>query len=379
MKRTNRLISLFLAMLMLFALSGVAFADGSNYTVSISPSVGGTASASVSSCPEGTIVLLTATPASGYKFANWTVGGAVVNDHSRASTSFTMPKGNVTVVANFVKVQNVTIAINGGGTADYTPKNPGAGDIVTITATPLDGYSFYAWSTSSPVALTSLEYFETSFVMPANDVSLTATFVVDDGSGDVSTIAPAPESNSTFSDVNTSDWFYNDVTYVYTKGLMNGTSGKLFSPKATLTRSMLVTVLYRLEGSPSVSGASGFADVPASSWYANAVTWAKNNSIVNGVSASSFAPNVSISREQIATILHRYAQYKYYDLSAGKEPNIMTYEDFSYLSSYAYDGLAWACSNGIVTGNNGRLLPQNNATRAEIAAILHRFCDKYGI
>lgn len=381
MKTRNRFLALLLAALMLAGLSGMAFANNTIYTVTLIQSAGGTATVSTNTSVAGVPVTINASAFDGYRFVGWTVTGAVPVNANQTLTNFVMPAGNVTVTANFVPTYSVISGTVGGGTVESIPQYPIAGERVTLTARPLDGYVFSDWSSPSGVSFSTPTYYTTTFIMPASNVNVVATFYKSsEGSSSPSApIAPAPEVGATFTDVRTSDWFHDDVMYVYEKGLMNGTSGKIFSPKASLTRAMLVTVLYRLDGSPAVSGASGFSDVASGCWYANAVTWAKNNRIVNGTSASTFAPNAAISREQIATILYRYAEYKYYSTSVGAGSNIMGYEDFYSISSYAYDGLYWACSNGVITGNNNYLLPQKNATRAEIAAILHRFCNKYGI
>lgn len=177
-----------------------------------------------------------------------------------------------------------------------------------------------------------------------------------------------------FSDVRIADWFYNDVKYVYEKGMMSGTAADVFAPNATTTRAMIVTILYRLEGSPAVTGTSAFVDVPAGQWYTDAVNWAAANQIVKGTSAATFAPNDSITREQMAAILYRYAQYKGYDVT--KKADLSGYSDNSQVSAYAKDALAWANAAKLINGvTNTTLAPQGNATRAQVSAILHRFCD----
>lgn len=177
-----------------------------------------------------------------------------------------------------------------------------------------------------------------------------------------------------FSDVRIADWFYNDVKYVYEKGMMAGTAADVFAPNATTTRAMIVTILYRLEGSPAVTGTSAFVDVPAGQWYTDAVNWAAANQIVKGTSATTFAPNASITREQMAAILYRYAQYKGYDVT--KKADLSGYSDNGQVSAYAKDALAWANAAKLINGvTNTTLAPQGNATRAQVSAILHRFCD----
>lgn len=184
----------------------------------------------------------------------------------------------------------------------------------------------------------------------------------------------APVSGLPFGDVKSADWFYNDVKYVYEKGMMAGTAADVFAPNATTTRAMIVTILYRLEGSPAVTGTSAFVDVPAGQWYTDAVNWAAANQIVNGTSATTFAPNDSITREQMAAILYRYAQYKGYDVT--KKADLSGYSDNGQVSAYAKDALAWANAAKLINGvTNTTLAPQGNATRAQVSAILHRFCD----
>ena len=176
-----------------------------------------------------------------------------------------------------------------------------------------------------------------------------------------------------FTDVHETDWFYNDVLFVYEEGLFAGTSDTTFSPNAAMTRAMLVTVLYRLEGEPAVSGRSGFSDVTFNSYYEDAVTWAADNGIVNGTSITTFSPNANVTREQMAAILYRYAQYKKYNTAASSSLNGFT--DHASVSGYAAASLEWAVAEKLVNGSAGKLMPTGNATRAQVAAILHRFVE----
>ena len=176
-----------------------------------------------------------------------------------------------------------------------------------------------------------------------------------------------------FTDVHETDWFYNDVLFVYEEGLFAGTSDTTFSPNAAMTRAMLVTVLYRLEGEPAVSGRSGFSDVTFNSYYEDAVTWAADNGIVNGTSTTTFSPNANVTREQMAAILYRYAQYKKYNTAASSSLNGFT--DQASVSGYATASLEWAVAEKLVNGSAGKLMPTGNATRAQVAAILHRFVE----
>ena len=170
-----------------------------------------------------------------------------------------------------------------------------------------------------------------------------------------------------------SDWFYEDVAYVYENGLMNGVGEGLFGPNATTTRAMVVTILYRLEGEPAVTGDTPFTDLVAGQYYLDAVAWASTNDIVNGVTSTTFAPNDPITREQMAAILYRYAQYKGMDTT--DRGNLGSFADGNTVSPYAVEAMAWANAEGLINGvENNRLNPTGQAFRSQVAAILHRFC-----
>ena len=183
--------------------------------------------------------------------------------------------------------------------------------------------------------------------------------------------ASKPEVKLPFTDVSTSDWFYDDVAFVYKNGLFSGTDSRSFSPNASMTRAMLVTVLYRLEGEPTVTGRSSFTDVRSGAYYEKAVIWAAANGIVTGTDSTSFSPDAKVTREQLAAILFRYAQYRKLDTDASAKLNSFT--DADSVSAYASEALGWAVSEGLINGASGKLLPKGDATRAQVAAILHRF------
>lgn len=183
--------------------------------------------------------------------------------------------------------------------------------------------------------------------------------------------APKPEVKLPFTDVSTSDWFYDDVAFVYENGLFSGTDSRSFSPNASMTRAMLVTVLYRLEGEPTVTGRSSFTDVRSGAYYEKAVIWAAANGIVTGTDSTSFSPDAKVTREQLAAILYRYAQYRKLDTDASAKLNSFT--DADSVSAYASEAFGWAVSEGLINGASGKLMPKGDATRAQVAAILHRF------
>ena len=177
-----------------------------------------------------------------------------------------------------------------------------------------------------------------------------------------------------FDDVKKNDWFYDDVMFAVENGLFNGTGDNQFSPNASMNRAMLVTVLYRLEGEPKVTGSSAFDDVASGQWYTDAVIWATQNEIVNGYGNGKFGPTDSITREQMATILFRYAQFKKYNTSASN--SLTGYRDFSNISVFSLKALKWANAEGLINGRTATTLaPQGTVTRAEVAAILHRFVE----
>lgn len=250
----------------------------------------------------------------------------------------------------------LTFETNGGNAISKVTKNKGTTIDLAQYAPTKSGATFEGW------------YADKGLTKKITSVKLDANTTV------YAKWTEAPVSGLPFGDVKTTDWFYNDVKYVYEKGMMAGTAADVFAPNATTTRAMIVTILYRLEGSPAVTGTSAFVDVPAGQWYTDAVNWAAANQIVKGTSATTFAPNDSITREQMAAILYRYAQYKGYDVT--KKADLSGYSDNSQVSAYAKDALAWANAAKLINGvTNTTLAPQGNATRAQVSAILHRFCD----
>ena len=250
----------------------------------------------------------------------------------------------------------LTFETNGGSAISKVTKNKGTTIDLAQYAPTKSGATFEGW------------YADKGLTKKITSVKLDANTTV------YAKWTEAPVSGLPFGDVKSADWFYNDVKYVYEKGMMAGTAADVFAPNATTTRAMIVTILYRLEGSPAVTGTSSFVDVPAGQWYTDAVNWAAANQIVKGTSATTFAPNDSITREQMAAILYRYAQYKGYDVT--KKADLSGYSDNGQVSAYAKDALAWANAAKLINGvTNTTLAPQGNATRAQVSAILHRFCD----
>lgn len=261
-----------------------------------------------------------------------------------------------------------TSAVNNGG-VNASPSNAEKGATITLTLSPDKGYKLDKLTvidgSGKSVSIVKKSDTVYTFTMPASAVTVGVSYVK----------ATATPSETKFSDVSANDWFASAVDYVTGKGMMNGTADNTFSPKANTTRGMVVTVLYRLENQPSTSAAS-FTDVASGAYYANAVAWANANGIVSGYGSGKFGPNDKVTREQLAAILYRYAQYKKYDVSVGEDTNILSYNDAQSISSYAIPAIQWACGAGVVTGKSGsKLDPKGNATRAEVAAMLMRFCE----
>lgn len=280
--------------------------------------------------------------------------------------SYTKPSSSGGSSSGKTTYKVTTSAVNNGG-VNASPSNAEKGAVITITLSPDKGYKLDkltvtdgSGKTVSTVKKSDTVY---TFAMPASAVTVGVSYVK----------ATETPSETKFNDVSANDWFASAVDYVTGKGMMNGTADNTFSPKANTTRGMVVTVLYRLENQPSTSAAS-FTDVASGAYYANAVAWANANGIVSGYGSGKFGPNDKVTREQLAAILYRYAQYKKYDVSGAN--SLDGYTDVQSVSSYAVPALQWANAAGVVTGKSGsKLDPKGNATRAEVAAMLMRFCE----
>ena len=342
------------------------------YTITVTSGDNGTASASHAKAVVGTEITLTATPNKGYHFKEWQVisGGVTIKDDK-----FTMPSANVEVKAIFEKD-------TGGGGGGYNPpvtyytlrfETGGGSDIPSVREsynTYIDltkyvptwrGHTFIGWYTER--SLTN----KVSGVYLTKDMTVYAGWRVDEN--------PNTGANP-FTDVSEKDWFYSDVMFVYENGLMLGTSKTLFSPHGTATRGMMATILWRMEGSPAPKGKNSFTDVEAGKWYADAITWTAENGIFAGYGKDKFGPDDPITREQLAAIFYRYADYKGYDLTV--KGNLDKFKDADKITDYAKTAMQWAVGSSLVKGKSGNLLdPQGTATRAEIAAMLHRFIEKY--
>lgn len=343
------------------------------YTVTVENDGNGTASAAPASAKMGEEVSLTATPNSGYHFKKWEV---VPDNVEIKDNKFTMPAADVTVKASFERNASSSSGGGGGGGTTYytlTFETNGGGSMQAIRAargktldlsayTPMrDGYDFGGW------------YADKDLTQRITEIKLSGSKTV---YADWKKREPDAVKNP-FADVNAGDWFYRDVLFSYEKGLMSGMDAAAFAPYANTTRAQIAVIFYRMEGSPAVEGENSFTDVVRGSgtaWFYDAVTWAQQNGIMGGYDNSSFAPNDPITREQLAAIFYRYAQYKGYDTTQGGMA-IREFDDYESISDYAMSAMAWAVNTGLVKGDSNLLYPNGTATRAEIAAMLHRFVE----
>ena len=259
--------------------------------------------------------------------------------------------------------------IGEGGSVTADSKRAARGDTIVLTVSPDEGYVLEQLTvkngSGTELKLTDMGDGKFSFTMPAGDVSVLASFVKEQ----------AQEAVLPFTDVEEGAWYYDAVAYIYDKGMMTGVTDTTFEPDATTTRGMIVTMLYRLEGEPAVDNAAAFADVAAGAWYEKAVAWASQNEIVNGYGDDLFGPNDAITREQMAAILFRYAQYKGLE-AVTLEENLGAFEDAGQISEYAVQAFNWAVGQHLITGvTDTTLEPQSSATRAQVATILMRYCE----
>lgn len=256
------------------------------------------------------------------------------------------------------------------GKITVSPKNASKGNTVTITATPDEGYKVGTITVKDKdgkeIEVKDAGNGKYTFVMPASKVEISATFVEDDGKPTDPT-QPTTPSAVTYSDVAETAWYYDAVKYVTEKGLMNGVGNDRFAPNSNLTRAMFAQILYNKAGKPA-AGASTFTDVAAGQWYADAVSWAAAQGVVNGIGNGMFGPNNNITREQLAVMLYRYAS------SPAVTGSVTGFNDAGQISSYAKNAMAWATTNGVMNGKgDGRLDPKGLATRAEVAQMMQNY------
>ena len=343
--------------------------QGQRYTITFNGNGGTPSATSMTTIDQKLPELPTATHSGRYSFDGWYTaasGGTKI-------TTDTVFSANTTVYAHWTYI---------GGGGGYNPpvtyytlrfETGGGSDIPSVQGTyntyiDLTGYvptwrghTFIGWYSERSLMN------KVSGVYLTKDMTVYAGWRVDENPG---------TGANPFTDVSEKDWFYGDVMFVYENGLMLGTSKTLFSPHGTATRGMMATILWRMEGSPAPKGKNSFTDVEAGKWYADAITWTAENGIFAGYGKDKFGPDDPITREQLAAIFYRYADYKGYDLTV--KGNLDKFKDADKITDYAKTAMQWAVGSGLVKGKSGNLLdPQGTATRAEIAAMLHRFIEKY--
>lgn len=336
----------------------------------------------ITSADKGDIVSFTVSPYNNYivddvtVYAdNWGTVTVYRDEKNWNSYYFYMPDSDVEIHATYTNdYHEITMDVGRNGTAVPQAQPSGYfgyvyygidGDSIYIDVTPDKGYQVKSITATDELgrrvsvyeAVKENQYY---FTMPESDVTVSVEFSY--------RILTNP-----FTDVKTGDWFYDAVSYVYTEGLMTGTGTYTFSPNAPTSRAMLVTILWRLQGEPYVSGSS-FNDVKSSAYYYDAVRWAARYGIVEGYEGNVFKPDDAITREQFAAILYRYAEYCKYSTSAST--NLSAYKDNAKVSSWAGTAMKWAVAKGLFEGDNlGNLDPQGQTTRAAAAKLLMAFCE----
>ena len=359
--------------------------------------INGTASVDKETAAVGDTVTVTATPDDGYEldkitYTYITADGETETVDITDAMSFEMPASDVTVTVTFKEKS----ASGGGGNSSGSTSTPhdvniedpenGIVDasrdeavenaIVNITVTPDDGYEVDDVTVTdkygNEIPVTDNGDGTYSFLMPDSDVNVNVTFKESEGGSGSDTETDCPSAG--FTDFDPNAWYHESVDYAVANGLMKGMSPTTFEPNTATTRAMIVTMLWRLEGEPVVNAANPFDDVADGVWYTDAIIWAAENGIVEGYGNGKFGPNDDITREQLATIMYRYAKYKGYDVSASAD--LSGYTDVDKIGSWALDAMKWANAEGLIKGRTETtLVPQGKATRAETAAIFMRFIE----
>ena len=319
---------------------------------------------------ESSTITLNPPTRTGYTFIGWS-GTDLSGSDNLTVTIPTGSIGNRSYTAHWsLNTYSITYDLDGGtafGNPDsYTVESAA----ITLNEPTKAGYVFTGWSGTDLVGEDNL-----TVTIPAGSIGdrrYTAHWEFDPTI--IAALNPTP--NVDFLDVSRVDWFYYDVRYVCENGLMNGTSRNRFSPYGTATRGMLVTILYRMENEPRCFGSAAFSDVKPGAYYEKAVVWASQNNIVSGYTDGTFRPDAPVTREQLASILYRYTLYRGQDVSAAGTTSFTGYGDAQTVSNYALPAMRWAYGTGILQGANGKLNPSGLATRAQLAAMLHRYLTK---
>ena len=344
------------------------------YTVTLDYADGDTKD-SVYTVTEGTELTLPTPSRSGYTFEGWYDGSSRVSSPYKVTKDVILTAEwdyNGSSSSSGSTRYTVSVEDTDNGSVKVSPTRASKGSTVTVTVKPDEGYELDELTVTDKngdsVKLTDKGDGKYTFKMPASKVTVEAVFTA---------VEPEPEGLP-FTDVTSGDWFYDAVAYVYDKGMMEGTTDTTFAPTMNLTRSMIAQVLYNLEERPEAPGAAGFPDVAAGAWYADAVNWAAARGIVKGYDTGAFGPEDSVTREQLAAILYRYAQAKGYDTTQGGMA-VREFSDSASISDWAQTAMSWAVNAQVLSGKgNGVLDPQGTATRAEVAQMLMNFVEHVG-
>lgn len=402
---------------------------GTGYRVNIQSATNGVVTANPDQAPAGTQVTLSVTSSFGYQLNSLTVRDisnrpVVINKKFDGTYTFTMPSSDVTVFSTYtpatipptpVMTRDITLNVSGLGKVEASSEHAAPGTTITIIAKPNSGFYLGTMRVTTTaglsVKLTKVDETTFQFVLPTSNVTVYASFWSVNSNSDTpimpgTNVDPNTPTNPSiptmptdpfptlpdspfdgvnayqlpFRDMGMTSWFYQDVLYLYQRNVIRGISANAFGPNQTTTRGEVATMLYRLAGEPAVNGMSSFKDVAPLTYYTNAVTWAASKGYVTGYDADTFGPGDKISREQLVTILYRYVVANNVGVDISNTSTFRSFGDASAVSGYAINAMTWACNAGIIKGDStGMLKPGSSATRAEISAILHRFCELYPI
>lgn len=302
---------------------------------------------------------------SGYRFAGWYSGDAKWNFDTPVTENLTLTAKWEKIHTSAPSAPRYDVAVSDGahGSVTVSPKSASKGSTVTVTVTPDKGYALETLAVTdkngSALDLTDRGNGKYTFTMPSGPVTVTATFMDDN------------TMLNFFVDVPAGAYYYDAVLWAAEGGIVTGTDAVHFSPDASCTRAQLVTFLWRAAGSPAVNYAMNFTDVDGGAYYAEAVRWAASEKVVEGTTAETFAPDAAVTRAQMVTMLYRFAKAQGMDTTQGGMA-IREFDDFDAVPAYALEAMDWAVNAGVLKGDNNRLLPQDNCTRAQIVTMLYR-------
>jgi len=396
-----------------------------SYSIIVQSASYGVVAVSPERAEAGTPITLNVYANNGYRLDRLTVKDSrrmpvPINAKLNGAFVFIMPSSNVTVLSTFVPTsapvtpvmyKTVKLNVSGLGKAESSCEQASPGTTVTVTAKPDVGFYLGTMrvtdTTGHSIKLTKKDNETFQFILPTSNVTVYVSFYQLSSNNTVpimpgtnvdpneptnpsnpvnpsfptlpdSPFAPINSYQLPFSDMGMTSWFYKDVLYLYQRGIVKGISATGFGPSLSTTRGEVATMLYRLAGEPTVIGTSPFVDVAPLTYYTNAISWAAANGYVNGYSSNIFAPGDKISREQLVTILYRYVTAHNSGIGVGDITVFRAFGDSDAVSDYAVNAMVWACNTGIIKGDSDNMLkPGSSATRAEISAILHRFCEQY--